>query len=128
MPEDTIKMFTTGFLSGDNDHWRLRYTETSPDTQEKNPVTLTMEDGSVVMSRGREKDTSMVFTQGSRYEGVYRTPYGELDMAIFPRLVRYRIGQDSGEIALNYQLDFQGEYASDHELRILYANKSSKSS
>ena len=51
-------------------------------------------------------------------------PYGDLDLAVFPSVVDYRIGQDSGEINLSYQLDFDGQYASDHELHILYADKS----
>ena len=42
-------------------------------------------------------------------------------------LIRHLAGicrQDSGEINLSYQLDFDGQYASDHELHILYADKS----
>ena len=48
-----------------------------------------------------------------------------MDMAVFPSVVQYHIGRDSGEINLSYQLDFDGEYASDHELHIRYADKAS---
>ena len=125
IPDDAIKMFTTGYLSGEGDSWKLRYSETSPDDiKDKNHVTLEMSNGMITMTNSQNKGANMVFVRGSRYQGVYRTPYGDLDLAVFPSVVNYRIGQDSGEINLSYQLDFDGQYASDHELHILYADKS----
>ena len=126
IPDDAIKMFTTGYLSGEGDSWKLRYSETSPDDiKDKNHVTLMMSNGMITMTNSQNKGADMVFVRGSRYQGVYRTPYGDLDLAVFPSVVDYRIGRDSGEINLSYQLDFDGQYASDHELHILYADKSS---
>ena len=126
IPDDAIKLFTTGYLSGEGDSWKLRYSETSPDDiKEKNHVTLTMDHGTVTMTNSQNQGADMVFVRGSRYQGVYRTPYGSLDLAVFPSVVDYRIGRDSGEINLSYQLDFDGQYASDHELHIIYADKTS---
>ena len=125
VPDDAIKLFTTGYLSGDGDSWKLRYSETSPDdVNDRNHVTLTMNQGTVTMTNSQNKGADMVFVRGSRYQGVYRTPYGDMDLAVFPSEVNYRIGRDSGEINLSYQLDFDGQYASDHELHIIYADKS----
>ena len=125
IPDDAGKLFTTGYLSGEGDSWKLRYSETSPDDiKDKNHVTLEMSNGMITMTNSQNKGANMVFVRGSRYQGVYRTPYGDLDLAVFPSVVNYRIGQDSGEINLSYQLDFDGQYASDHELHILYADKS----
>ena len=124
VPDDTIRMFTTGYLSGEGDNWKLRYSETSPDdVRDKNHITLTMANGVVTMTNSLQKGADMIFARGSRFQGVYRTPYGNMDMAVFPSVVQYHIGRDSGEINLSYQLDFDGEYASDHELHILYADK-----
>ena len=83
-----------------------------------------MSNGMITMTNSQNKGANMVFVRGSRYQGVYRTPYGDLDLAVFPSVVNYRIGQDSGEINLSYQLDFDGQYASDHELLIVYADTS----
>lgn len=125
IPDDAVKLFTTGYLSGEGDSWKLRYSETSPDDiKDKNHVTLEMSNGMITMTNSQNKGANMVIVRGSRYQGVYRTPYGDLDLAVFPSVVNYRIGQDSGEINLSYQLDFDGQYASDHELHILYADKS----
>lgn len=124
VPEDPIRMFTTGYLSGEGDTWKLRYSETSPDdARDRNHITLTMTGGTVTMTNSQQKGADMIFVRGSRYQGVYRTPYGDMDMAVFPSVVQYHIGRNSGEINLSYQLDFDGEYASDRELHILYADK-----
>ncbi|MBQ8080896.1 MAG: DUF1934 domain-containing protein [Clostridia bacterium] len=125
IPEDAVKLFTTGFLSDTDGGWRLRYSETEPETNAKSRVTLTMSDGAVEMTREGPMSTSMVFKTGQRFQGVYATPYGQLDMGIFPSEVQYRIGSDDGEINISYQLDLQGQHAADHELHIRFADKAS---
>ena len=35
LPEDVIKLFTTGYLSVESGCWRLKYTETDPETSER---------------------------------------------------------------------------------------------
>lgn len=85
---DEMRLVTTGELSGKDDAWSLRYTETQPDTAETHKVTFTMQDGVVTMSREGDYRTSMIFSQGNRYESSYNTPYGALDMGIFPTQVK----------------------------------------
>ncbi len=122
-PEDVVKLFTTGFLSGDENGWRLRYTETDPDTSERSHVTLRMENRSISMSRDGTGSTLMHFSPGQRFEGMYQTPYGDLNIGIFPNEVSYRVGSGDGEIDLSYRLDIQGEYSGDRELHIRFADK-----
>ena len=119
-PSDSVRLLTTGTLSGDEDRWRIDYTETQPDN-ESSDVILTMGRGVVTMQRMGPYGTSMVFEQGHRYEGAYRTPYCDLSMGVFPTLVKYRVedGQ-AGEVNLTYQLDLQGQFADMHELRIRF--------
>jgi uncharacterized beta-barrel protein YwiB (DUF1934 family) len=62
----------------------------------------------------------MVFIPKQRFEGVYQTPYGEMNMGVYARDVDCRIGPDSGSIHLKYQLDLQGAYASTNELHLEY--------
>ena len=120
-PEDPMRLLTTGTLSGDDDAWRIDYTETEPDDGETHDVTLTMNKGVVTMERGRAYATSMVFDQGRRFEGSYRTPYGDLAMGVYPTHVKYQVdGEHTGEVNLTYQLDLQGQFAAMHELRIRF--------
>ena len=48
---DQIRLFTTGELSGSKEHnrWRLRYTETQPESTASDLVTFTMENGELAM-------------------------------------------------------------------------------
>ena len=121
-------MMGNGIMSGAVLSWVAIVTELSSAIilYNNRNITLTMSNGTVTMTNSQNKGADMVFVRGSRYQGVYRTPYGSLDMAVFPSVVSYRVGPDSGEINLSYQLDFDGQYASDHELHILYAEKTGK--
>ena len=119
-PEDAMRLLTTGTMSGQEDAWRIDYTETQPD-DESHDVTLTMGKGVVTMQRTGPFGTSMVFEQGRRFEGSYRTPYGDLDMGVFATHVKYRVQEGPvGEVNLTYQLDLQGQFAAVHELRIRF--------
>lgn len=63
---DEMRLVTTGELSGKDDAWSLRYTETQPDTAETHKVTFTMQDGVVHhVPRGRLPHR-MIFSQGQR--------------------------------------------------------------
>ncbi|WP_303740524.1 DUF1934 domain-containing protein [Desulfovibrio piger] len=95
--------------------------QTQPDTAETHKVTFTMQDGVVTMSREGDYRTSMIFSQGNRYESSYNTPYGALDMGIFPTQVKYSVDDARGEVLLKYQLDIQGQYSSMREMRIRFA-------
>ena len=73
------------------------------------------------MSREGDYHTSMIFSQGNRFEGSYNTPYGALEMGVFPTQVKYTVDDAHGEVVLKYQLDIQGQYASMREMRIRFA-------
>ena len=118
---DEMRLVTTGELSGEDDSWNLRYIETQPDTAETHKVTFTMKDGVVTMSREGAYNTSMIFSQGNRFEGSYETPYGALDMGVYPTQVKYSVDDARGEVLLKYQLDIGGQFASMREMRIRFA-------
>ena len=119
-PSDSVRLLTTGTLSGEQDRWRIDYTETQPDN-ESSDVILTMGRGVVTMQRTGPYGTSMVFEQGHRYEGSYRTPFGNLAMGVFPTHVKYKVEDGmAGQVDLTYQLDLQGQFAAMHELRIRF--------
>ena len=118
--QDTVRLLTTGTLSGSKENWRIDYTETQPDN-ESHDVTLTLGGGVVTMQRRGPMGTSMVFEQGKRFEGSYRTPYGDLEMGVYPTRVQYQVdGETGGQVDLVYQLDLQGRFAAVHEMRIRF--------
>ena len=62
-----------------------------------------------------------------RFEGVYQTPFGSMDMAVMSRGVQCDIGEKKGSVHLKYQLDIQGNYASTNELHLEYTENGSES-
>lgn len=70
------------------------------------------------MRRSGEYATDMVFRTGCRYEGTYRTPYGDMELAVYCTRLRYDLGEDGGEVQLSYQLDLNGSFAAMHDLEM----------
>lgn len=123
LEDDVVRLITTGYLSGEEDAWRLNYTETQPDTNKADRIMLSMGGGVVTMQRLGDYGASMVFEKGRRFEGVYNTPFGALDMGVYATRVDYSVKGAQGEVALRYQLDLQGQYTAMHELNIKFAER-----
>ena len=125
-PDFPIQFMTKGKLTlhGD-DPALLEYTESQQDEETGEIttalITLVLEKNRVTMTRKGEFSNTMVFVPEQRFEGVYSTPYGDMDMAVFSRGVRCDIGEKKGSVHLKYQLDIQGSYASSNELHLEYA-------
>lgn len=119
--DDSIRLMTTGLLTGSRNHWKLRYNETAPDSVEPDHVTVSMDEDVVTMQREGATSASMVFKKGRRWESNYETPFGSFAMGVYPTRVHYSVENGTGEVNLAYQLDLQGHYAAMHELNIRFA-------
>lgn len=122
--EEPIRLMTKGELVRTPGGYVLRYEESQTDEGDGSVMTqeilLMMEPGRVSMTRLGPFGTSMVFVKGQRFEGVYHTPYGDMDMAIFATQVKVELGEDKGSVMLEYQLDMQGGFVSMHTLQLEY--------
>ena len=122
--EEAVDLMTTGLLYPLKEGWKLTYTETQPDDNTTTDITLLLGRDRVVMTRTGDYASSMVFRKDRRFEGVYRTPFGSLSMAVFATRVDVNMTREHGTVVLEYQLDLQGNYAAMHELRLTYAANS----
>ena len=125
MPDYPIQFMTTGKLIYKNpSEALLQYVESQEDEETgeitKSDISLSISDGKVTMERSGDFSNTMVFSRGKRFEGVYHTPYGEMDMAVFTREAACQIGNKDGSMHLKYQLQIQGNYASTNELHLEY--------
>jgi len=122
--EEPIRLMTTGELKATPNGYILRYQESQTDDSDGSVMTqdivLMMQPGRVSMNRLGDFRTSMVFVKDRRFEGVYRTPYGDMDMALFATQVDVDLGEDRGGVYLEYQLDFAGGFASMHTMQLEY--------
>ena len=108
-PDYPIQFMTKGILRmGDGDEAVLEYAESSQDEETGEistaQVTLALEKDRVTMTRQGECSNTMVFVPDHRFEGVYQTPFGSMDMAVYARGVRCEIGEKKGSVHLKYQL------------------------
>ena len=125
MPDYPIQFMTVGRLDYRNpDEAVLRYVESQQDEETggitRSDISLSVRDGRITMERQGDFSNTMVFARGQRFEGVYRTPYGDMDMAVFTREAACSFGQDNGSVHLKYQLHIQGHYVSSNELHLEY--------
>ena len=130
-PDYPIQFMTKGKLSiGENEDAVLEYTESQQDEETGEIttalITLAMEKNRVTMTRRGDYSNTMVFAPDQRFEGIYQTPFGSMDMAVYARGVRCEIGEKKGSVHLKYQLDIQGAYASSNELHLEYAESGSE--
>ena len=125
MPDYPIQFMTVGKLDYRSPgEALLEYVESQQDEAtgeiSASNISLSVRDGKVTMERRGDFSNTMVFSRGQRFEGVYHTPYGEMNMAVFTREAACRIGSENGSLHLKYQLNIQGNYASSNELHLEY--------
>lgn len=128
MPDFPIQFMTIGHLDyHSKDEAMLRYIENQQDEETgeniRSDILLSIRDGRVTMERKGDFFNTMVFSRGQRFEGVYHTPYGEMDMAVYTHAADWRIGENDGSLHLKYQLHIQGSYSSTNELHLEYRSE-----
>ena len=124
-PDYPIQFMTTGKLFfTSQDEASLQYAESQQDEETgemiRSDIILSFRNGKITMERKGEFSNTMVFSRGQRFEGVYRTPYGDMDMAVYTKEATCKFGRKEGNIHLKYQLNVQGSYASTNELHLEY--------
>lgn len=125
MPDYPIQFMTVGNLHYKNpNEVLLEYQESQQDEETgeimKADIALSLREGRITMERKGDFSSTMVFKKGQRFEGVYRTPYGNMDMAVYTKEAACRFGRSEGNMHLKYQLDIQGNYTSTNELHLEY--------
>ncbi len=124
MPDLPMQLMLKGELTVEDRKTMIHYCETDKDEESgqviNTDIQLTVEAQQVMMERKGPFSNTMVFAKGRRFEGIYVTPFGEMDMATYTHAVHCDIAPEKGTIRLKYQLDVQGSYASTNELRLEY--------
>lgn len=116
--EEPISLMTTGTLMLDEEKAVVSYQETLDESLPPQTVLVTVKDDQVTMIREGKYATQMVFARGQRYEGIYQTPFGEMDIAVFCTRLSYDLTEEGGEIFLVYQMDMNGQFAAMHQLHL----------
>lgn len=116
--DETMTMLTSGTMELTDEQAVLRYEEQIDESLPMQQVTVTVDDKGVTMTRDGAYTTHMVFRMGCRYEGMYHTPMGDMDLAVYCTRVAYDLGDDGGAVELSYQLDLNGAFAAMHDMEL----------
>jgi len=126
--DDPIRFMTTGTMTQPGkEHYVIRYRESQQDEETgetvNSDIELDLQKNRVIMTRSGEFASTMVFARDQRFEGNYRTPYGDMNMAVYTRHLSCALGETGGSVSLRYQLNLQGAYASTNELHLEYRSE-----
>ncbi len=116
--EEPISLMTAGSLLLDEEKAEVTYQETLDESLPPQTVIVTVQDDIVTMRREGNYATQMVFARGQRYEGIYQTPFGTMDIAVFCTRLSYDLTEEGGEIFLVYQMDMNGQFAAMHQMHL----------
>ena len=116
--EEPISLITSGTLMLDEEKAVVIYQETLDESLPSQTVTVTVKDDTVTMQRDGNYATQMVFVRGQRYEDIYQTPFGDMDIAVFCTRLSYDLTEEGGEIFLVYQMDMNGQFAAMHQMHM----------
>lgn len=77
----------------------------------------------ITMTRSGKYNTEMIIEKDRRHSCFYSTPYGELIMGIYAKMISNEIGENGGTLKFAYSIDFNNSPASENELHISVAAK-----
>lgn len=83
----------------------------------KNKIRMTG-DGILEIMKSGIADAHMTFEKGKIHASAYETPYGEFSIGIYTRELLFKEEENRITIAVNYELDINGEKASDCNIHI----------
>lgn len=109
---DKIELITEGTMLKKGELIYLSYDESELSGMEGCKTCLILGEGCVHMQRIGEDvgiGTNMEFCEGQRYNGIYETPYGPIEMEILTNSLKNTItGEGKGGINIDYSISLKG--------------------
>jgi len=102
---DSMELVTAGKYGVSADEIRLTWEESELTGMEGTRTSLTVQPGSVVLSREGTLNTSMEFEEGKKHYFLYETPFGAATMGLDTHRIRNRLGTHGGDIDIEYVVD-----------------------
>ena len=104
--DETIELVTEGLLAKEGEgEYTLSYQESELTGLEGTLTTFQIENGRITLMRIGEVNSQMVFEEGRRHLSMYNTPYGALAVGVNTRRMRTTLGDDGGNIEIDYAIE-----------------------
>ncbi|MDB5083281.1 MAG: hypothetical protein JWN30_167 [Bacilli bacterium] len=109
----TVQQEVEGSLNYAGNAWFIRYEEQAGEGTGPIAVVWKVDPNKALLLRTGEMSMRQEFVQGAKKTGVYETPYGKFQMAVWTTGFQWVRAERSGTVRLDlsYDLDFAGEHS-----------------
>ncbi len=116
---ESFELRTEGLLTRKGDGtYTLSYQESEMTGMKGTRTIFQISPDYMTMQRVGTVNAYMMFRDGQRYQSMYSTPYGELEMNISTQRLRVRMEEDGGELEVVYTIEMNHMVTGRHQLSI----------
>ena len=117
--KEPIELVTEGRLAKEGEgNYTLTYQESQLTGLEGTLTTFQIEQGRITLMRMGEVNSQMVFEEGRKHLSLYETPYGALTVGVSTRKARACMGENGGEIEIDYAIEIEHAVAGENFFQI----------
>ena len=116
----TVELITEGRLFRKDGIYHIEYEESEISGTQGTKTLISINDNSVYMLRSGTSSSQLLFEEGKKYINSYHTPFGKVQMEIYPTKVEHEINEEQGRVDLKYQLAIDGISTGINELKMFY--------
>lgn len=122
--DSSVELITKGRLykNDKSDIYNIEYEESEISGIEGFKTLISVNGSQVEMERVGISSAKLIFEKGKKFINSYETPFGILQMEIYPIKVDHKIDDHEGEVDLEYQLGFGGRYTSSNSFTLKYSS------
>ncbi|MEA5003587.1 MAG: DUF1934 domain-containing protein [Christensenella sp.] len=114
-----MELYTEGMLTCDGGKYTIEYDESELSGMENTKTSLTIDGDRVQLKRTGLVETEFVFLKSRVFAAAYDTPFGMMEMSVFPTQVLSELSTDKGNIDLEYVIRV-GDQQAVNKLNINY--------
>lgn len=117
--DEVIEFVTCGSLTGDEEQgYHVSYQESELTGLEGTTTTFCTAENEITMLRTGSLNSEMVFRAGERHLSLYETEFGGFMIGVNTKKACAQIGQDGGNIELQYVIDVENAVIGKNVFRI----------
>ena len=116
--EDALEFITQGKYAVDEEGAHFFYQESELTGMQGTVTDFLVRPGQVVMSRKGTVTAQMIFQKGKKHHFAYETPYGMLTMGLDTHRLEHALGENGGEMEIEYDLDLDHAVVSRNRFKI----------
>ncbi|MCL2627682.1 MAG: DUF1934 domain-containing protein [Oscillospiraceae bacterium] len=103
--DEAFELMTEGEYKQTDDISTFSYIENPFTGQDGLLTTFAVEPDRIVLSRGDEMSSDMIFSEKQKHHFLYNTPFGSVMMGIDTHSIKKNMENDSGNIEIRYDIE-----------------------